>query len=69
MIGQCDCIRENGTRCRNDAYRTMRIFQDNTHSRVGPTRWFRIELCQPCFFASEAKAIVSFTGREKRRNL
>ena len=65
---RCGCINDKGRKCQNPAWRSMRVFQAGIHPRVG-TGWFRVVLCQNCFFKSDSAAIVNLKGRQKWRNL
>ena len=65
---QCSCVNDNGRRCRNDAWREIRVFQTHSHAQVG-TGWFWVNLCRQHFFASSAKAVVNLKGREAWRKL
>jgi hypothetical protein len=45
-------------RCRNEASRITRVFQNNEHPRVG-SGWFSVALCHRCFlYESEPNASV-----------
>lgn len=54
-------------RCRNEATRIMRIHQHPEHARVAESGWFEVALCETCFFASDARAIVMLKGRQSWR--
>lgn len=48
--------------CRNTATRAITVFQASDHARVADG-WFDVPLCDPCFWRSEANAIVVSKGR------
>lgn len=51
-------------RCRNDATRAIQVFQSDRHSQVADG-WFEVELCDSCFFRSNANAIVKVTAGKR----
>lgn len=55
-------------RCRNEANRAIRVFQTDQHPRVADG-WFEVELCDACFFRSNANAIVNLRGKQDWRYL
>jgi len=58
-------------RCRNEATRAVGIHQENGHMRIA-SGWFEVEVCDSCFFRSEAGALVETklkTGRWNWRYL
>ena len=69
MSKQCSCVNpKTSRRCRNEAWREIRVHQENEHPIVG-TGWFWVNVCQYHFFKSNAQAVVNLKGRQEWRNL
>ena len=69
---RCDCIccfkrdgKQRSGRCRNFAFREVRVHQENEHRRIG-TGWYWVALCDKHFFDSDLKWSTEKLGQDWR---